>query len=249
MPEADKEGKGSAATILDENENSSNLEEKKEVNEIKNDIEELKKEEERKKKQDYLRQKMREMKEKEQKLSKINSINIHSNWLLLLRDSKLRELKDNIEILSQNYERQIDRRDNQIQILYRDINNAEEQFRLALRNHHQHIDELLDLQDKKIENIQQEFNNDLYLLKKEYEFEKEEIENNHENEMKKWKLITNQMNRKQDSVNEKMEENFVQTREKVKNNYSELLIQMIGTMNETIEDYKKITKQENNNYQ
>ena len=78
--------------------------------------------------------------------------------LLLLCDRKLRHfiytrtfpqvesLRKDIEILSQNHERDVDRKDAIIQMLDRDLEEAEEQFQMALRSHLQNVDRLIDLQ-------------------------------------------------------------------------------------------------------
>ncbi|EFC50410.1 hypothetical protein NAEGRDRAFT_1424, partial [Naegleria gruberi] len=205
-------------------------------------------EENRQKREEHLRQRIRELKEEEQSYSKINMTNINANWLYLMRESKLKELKDSIQIQAQDHDRLVDRKNATIQLMYRELDESEEQYRSALRTHMQHIEELLQLQDQRLTILHQEFNNDLYLLKKEYEEETQELRQKHKQEMQEWEEITKEMEKREEKTNETMELDFAQTKEKIKNRYQEELIQMVGNMNDKIEEYRKITKQENNDH-
>ena len=60
-----------------------------------------------------------------------------------MREAKSRELKKDIEILSQTFERVIDRKDAVIKSLSKDIAEAEEQYSMAFRSHLQNIDYLI----------------------------------------------------------------------------------------------------------
>ena len=53
------------------------------------------------------------------------------------------ELKKDIEILSQTFERVIDRKEAIIKSLVKDIEEAEEQYQMALRSHLQNVDRLI----------------------------------------------------------------------------------------------------------
>ena len=57
--------------------------------------------------------------------------------------AKSQELKKDIEILSQTFERVIDRKEAIIKSLVKDINEAEEQYQMALRSHLQNVDGLI----------------------------------------------------------------------------------------------------------
>ena len=83
-----------------------------------------------------------------------------------MRLSKVESLRKDIEVVSQNHERDVDRKDAIIQVrqgglgsvhspltlagmcqmLDRDVEEAEEQYQMALRAHLQNIDALIDLQ-------------------------------------------------------------------------------------------------------
>ena len=62
---------------------------------------------------------------------------------LFLSVAKSQELKKDIEILSQTFERIIDRKEAIIKSLVKDIEEAEEQYQMALRSHLQNVDRLI----------------------------------------------------------------------------------------------------------
>lgn len=63
--------------------------------------------------------------------------------LCLYFAAKSQELKKDIEILSQTFERVIDRKEAIIKSLVKDIDEAEEQYQMALRSHLQNVDRLI----------------------------------------------------------------------------------------------------------
>lgn len=59
--------------------------------------------------------------EDETKISKVNSLKITNQWRKIMRIAKSEALKKDIEILSQNHERDVDRKDAILQMLDRYI--------------------------------------------------------------------------------------------------------------------------------
>lgn len=60
-----------------------------------------------------------------------------------MRESKSKELKKDIEILSQTFERIVDRKESVIKALSKDVTEAEEQYCMALRSHLTNVDRLI----------------------------------------------------------------------------------------------------------
>ena len=60
-----------------------------------------------------------------------------------MREAKSKELKKDIEILSQTFERVVDRKESVIKSLAKDLAEAEEQYAMALRSHLQNVDDLI----------------------------------------------------------------------------------------------------------
>ena len=109
------------------------------------------------------------LKLREERYAKINAIKIHNQWRKIMRMAKVEELRKDIEILSQNHEREVDRKDAIIQMLDRDLEDAEEQYQLALRGHLMVVESLLDLQYMRMKALQEEFNANLKALEEEFE--------------------------------------------------------------------------------
>ena len=62
---------------------------------------------------------LRRRMEDETKISRINSLKIMNQWRKIMRLAKTEALKKDIEILSQNHERDVDRKDAILQMLDR----------------------------------------------------------------------------------------------------------------------------------
>lgn len=60
-----------------------------------------------------------------------------------MREAKSKELKKELEILSQTFERVVDRKESVIKSLGKDLQEAEEQKAMALRRHIQTVDYLI----------------------------------------------------------------------------------------------------------
>jgi dynein regulatory complex subunit 2 len=97
---------------------------------------------------------------------------IEDFWREQLRKLKSIELKKRIEVLSQQHDRQVDRKDAMIQMLFRDMEESEEQYRLALRTHLLNVDRLIHIQEERMEIIQEEFERGLTEIQEEFEEEK-----------------------------------------------------------------------------
>jgi len=118
--------------------------------------------------------------EAEQRNSKINKMRIQNQWRKILRLAKVESLRKEIEVLSQTHERDVDRKDAIIQMLDRDLEEAEEQYQMALRSHLQNIDALIDLQDARLLALENEFERDLSTLEDEFKAEREQIVKQHQ---------------------------------------------------------------------
>ena len=70
---------------------------------------------------------LQERQAQEEQFSRVNGLKIHNQWRKLMRLVKVEELRKEIEIISQNHEREVDRKDAIIQMLDRDLEEAEEQ--------------------------------------------------------------------------------------------------------------------------
>lgn len=68
---------------------------------------------------------------------------LNTQWLTVMRAAKSKELKKEIEILSQTFGRIIDRKDTVIKASSKDIEEAEEQYNMALRSFLEAIEKMI----------------------------------------------------------------------------------------------------------
>ena len=101
-----------------------------------------------------------------------------------MRIAKTEQLKNEIEIYSQNNQRQLDSKEAFIQMLDKNLDEAENQYQIAIRNHPINIESLLSVQDSRMMGLQQEFRRDVSILETEYMTERDEMERNHHNHLK-----------------------------------------------------------------
>ena len=80
---------------------------------------------------------------KEEKFTKTNMLIINDRWRAIRRDVKSKELKAEITVLKNTFDRVIDQKDEVIKALVLDIEEAEEQYMMALRSHLQNVDQFL----------------------------------------------------------------------------------------------------------
>ncbi|KAE8626335.1 hypothetical protein XENTR_v10006589 [Xenopus tropicalis] len=143
----------------------------------------LAEEEQSKKKEDMLMQFLKDKLAKEEQSSKINLSKLNVQWRSVLREVKTKELRKDIEILSQTFERVVDCKDSVIKALAQDVEEAEEQYAHALRGHLQNIDQLLELQRERLALLQEEYQQELDAIQKEFETERKMIIQQRETEI------------------------------------------------------------------
>ncbi len=100
--------------------------------------------------------------------SKLNAQLIKNAHRQMMRDEKIDSLRKEIQIAAQNHERDIDRRDANIQALTRDLDDSEEQYQTAQRAHLDKMQSLLSIHEAKISRLELEFDRDVKALTSEF---------------------------------------------------------------------------------
>ncbi|KAK7087235.1 dynein regulatory complex subunit 2-like [Littorina saxatilis] len=143
----------------------------------------LAEEEMRKKKEDMLSQFLKDKLNKEERATHFNQNKLNHQWRNIMRESKSRELKKDIEILSQTFERVIDRKDAVIKSLTKDLGEAEEQYSMGFRSHLQNIDYLIDIQKQRLATLERECAEELEIVREEFDTERAMLTEQHNKEM------------------------------------------------------------------
>jgi len=123
--------------------------------------------------------------QKEEKSVKLNETKLITKWRDILRTAKSEELKKEIQILSQTFERMVDKTNAVIEALVNDLEQAEEQHCLASRQHDKNLEIACDLHKIRLLTLQDEYTTDIDELSTVFGEEQNEVVGSHDNEMKR----------------------------------------------------------------
>ncbi|XP_064620664.1 dynein regulatory complex subunit 2-like [Lineus longissimus] len=177
----------------------------------------LAEEELKKKKEDMLTQFLKDKLGKEERATKFNQNKLNHQWRNIMREAKSKELKKDIEILSQTFERVVDRKESVIKSLAKDLMEAEEQYSMALRSHLQNVDNLIDLQKQRLQTLQKEYDEELEVLKKEFDTERAMMIENHNTEVNDLQDIMFAMEQNFNERESEAKSEFQSLRDEIKN--------------------------------
>lgn len=209
----------------------------------------LAEEEIRKKKEEMLTQFLKDKLTKEEKNAKFNLNKLQNQWRVIMRESKAQELKKDIEILSQTFERIIDRKEAIIKSLVKDIEEAEEQYEMAFRSHLQNEDRLIDLHQSRLKTLSEEFKKEQETVKKEFDNERSQIIAQHKQEITNVQDIIFAMEQENQEQEYEMKQDFQSYRDEIKNKNLEekhsLRIQLEGTVEDLWRQFQQALKNYN----
>merc|ERR1719450_775592 len=194
------------------------------------------------------RQRLRRDTDLETKNTRYNMSKLQESWLKIMRSAKTKQLKKQVEIISQNHERDVDRRDAILQMLDRDLDEAEEQHQVAVRSHLLNVDRLLEVQQSRLLALEDEFKKDVATLTEEFRVEREQIQEKHALEKRELTLIVQQVehdekNREQADITdhqsqfEMIRNRNIEEDHQMKSNLEERIEQMKVTCKEKLQKY------------
>lgn len=170
------------------------------------------------------------------KINKKLLLNIHRKFM---RADKVDQLRKEIEILAQNHEREVDRKDAVIQMLTRDLDDAEEQFQTAQRTHMEKLTKFTGLHEEKIGNLISELERDLKALKLEFYTERDRITSAHNGETKEMKGIINAVEAQENERIAEAKQAHETEREEIRNKNLEGINELRINLENKIEDLEK----------
>jgi dynein regulatory complex subunit 2 len=133
-------------------------------------------------------------------------------------------------------------------MLDRDLDEAEEQYQMALRNHLIHIDDLIKLQESRLAGLHEEFDRNVNIIKREFDTEKMEIMRSHEQETLELQEMIATIEEEENLKAKKMKSDFETTREETKNQDVEELESMKHELMKQIEELDNKFESEFNRY-
>ncbi|XP_018531430.1 dynein regulatory complex subunit 2 [Lates calcarifer] len=128
-----------------------------------------------KKKEEILTLFLKDKLQKEEKNTAVNLLKLNEGWRSILRQTRAAELRKDITVLSQTFERQLDGLNNVIKNLERDLQEAERQSAQVRRVHLQHLERLWAQQDKRLMVLQQQWEDALHHLSSRFRSERKQM--------------------------------------------------------------------------
>nr|XP_046269293.1 dynein regulatory complex subunit 2 isoform X1 [Scatophagus argus] len=114
-----------------------------------------------KKKEEVLTLFLKDKLQKEEKNTAVNLLKLNEGWRSILRQTRAAELRNDITVLSQTFERHLDGLDGIMKNVERDLQEAERQSAQVRRIHLQHVERLWAQQDKRLMFVQQQWEDSL----------------------------------------------------------------------------------------
>ncbi|EEH51031.1 uncharacterized protein MICPUCDRAFT_37168 [Micromonas pusilla CCMP1545] len=155
---------------------------------------------------------------------RVNALRIHTHWRQIMRDAKVKELRDEIEILRRQHERVIDGKDAAIADLDRELEEAEAQRATATRAHVQAVDAFIGLQHDRVKSLEDEFARNLrrvLALTEEFDAERAEIVGAHARQRREMMDLMLAMDASHEAHKHECLTEFESRREELKNSNAE----------------------------
>ncbi|KAM4612703.1 dynein regulatory complex subunit 2 [Polymixia lowei] len=170
-----------------------------------------------KRKEEMLTQFLKDKLQKEEKNSVVNLYKLTQQWRAVLRQTHAAELRSDIAVLSQTFERVLDRKDSVIKCLVSDLSEAEQQSAQAWRSHLQCVDRLLALQKGRLAFLQQQWDTSLEELSSEFNSERAHILSMNQQECVYLEDVTFAMEQHYSEVDCEAWQDYQSTRDDIKN--------------------------------
>eukprot|EP00047_Mylnosiga_fluctuans_P002477 m.224672 g.224672 ORF g.224672 m.224672 type:complete len:498 (-) comp11131_c0_seq1:1772-3265(-) len=126
---------------------------------------------------------LKEKLQQEEANSRISKAKLNAQWLDIMRKAKSEELRNEILILSQMFERVVDRKEAILQSLVAYLSESEQQDFMSARTHMRNVDTLIALQEERVAQLHAEFDEDLHAVTAEFMAERGKILEHHQREM------------------------------------------------------------------
>ena len=107
--------------------------------------------------------------------TKLNHLKVLNQWRTFMRNNKLENLKRDIEVLAQDHEREVDRKDAIINLLLRNLEESDEQLQVAQRSHLSQTDRLVSLHESRLTVLENEFEAELHTIRQEFDSELKQL--------------------------------------------------------------------------
>ncbi|KAG5835054.1 hypothetical protein ANANG_G00268020 [Anguilla anguilla] len=177
----------------------------------------LAEEEIKKKKEAMLIKEFTDKMETEEQATAVNDLKLVDRWRLVFRKVRAKELRNDIAVLSQTFERVLDHKDTVIKCLEVEVNSMREQSARCHGSHLDHIDRLLELQKERLGTLEQQWNTELEELCTAFNNEREQVLSQHREECAYLEDVHFAMEQCHREVDAETRQEFMSTRNDIKN--------------------------------
>merc|ERR1711988_1504652 len=191
---------------------------------------------------------LKELQQEEELHSRINRHKVQNQWRKLMRIAKVEELIKEVEILSQNHEREVDRKDAIIQMLDRDLEEADEQHQMALRSHLQNVDDLVKLQTSRLLAMEQQAEKDLAMIEQEFKHEFDDMKATHKRLTKEMKDVNDALEKQLHVTEQELRTEFEGLQADYRGKHEEEKQVMKVTLETSVGDFEKMLDSAFNTY-
>uniref|UniRef100_UPI0037E9419F dynein regulatory complex subunit 2 n=1 Tax=Semicossyphus pulcher TaxID=241346 RepID=UPI0037E9419F len=132
-------------------------------------------EETAKKKEEILTLFLKDKLQKEERNTAVNLLKLNDGWRSILRQTRAAELRKDVTVLTQTFERQLDALDSVIKNLEHDLQEAERQSAQVQRVHLQQVERLWAQQDKRLTFVQQQWESGLQQLSSRFNSDRKQM--------------------------------------------------------------------------
>uniref|UniRef100_A0A8C2DL67 Dynein regulatory complex subunit 2 n=1 Tax=Cyprinus carpio TaxID=7962 RepID=A0A8C2DL67_CYPCA len=169
-----------------------------------------------KRKEDMLTHFLKDKLQKEERNTVLNLHKLRQQWRAVLTQTKSAELHNDMSVLSQNFERVLDYKDDIIKSLVVDLSEREQQSELARSSHLQNLDYLLELHRSRLAVLELNFSTNLEELGSEYNTEREQILSAHQQESMYLEKVMFSMEKHYADLDNEARRDYESTRNQIK---------------------------------
>lgn len=191
---------------------------------------------------------LKQAQQDEERYSRINRHKVQNQWRKMMRMAKVDELIKEVEILSQNHEREVDRKDAIIQMLDRDLEEADEQHQMALRSHLQNVDDLVKLQASRLHVMHQQAEKDLVLIQDEFKSEFDDMKATHKRLTKEMKDVNDALEKQLHIAESELRTEFEGLQADYRGKHEEEKQVMKVTLETSVGDFERMLDSAYNTY-
>ncbi len=112
-----------------------------------------------------------------------NELKLEDDWEALDRIAKVESLHRGIEVIRQSHSAEVDRKNAVIHVLEAGLDEAENQFSLAIKSHSANLDYLIDLHSNRLLVMKRAFEEELEEMQTAFQNDRERIEKMHDEEV------------------------------------------------------------------